>query len=50
MNNQFPSTNNQIMTNFSMTKILKGTEPCDLVIGKLGNWDLFGAWNLVIGI
>jgi hypothetical protein len=33
-----------------MTKILKKTEIGVLVIWRLDNWDLFGIWDLVIGI
>jgi hypothetical protein len=39
-NNQFPSTNNQIITKSPMTEIL-GFEHLDF-----GNWNLFGAWKL----
>ena len=61
MNHQIPSTNHQIMTNISMTEIRKPS-PCSsplrgedegegrLDIWTLGNWDLFGVWNLGIEI
>jgi hypothetical protein len=52
MNNQIPSTNHQIMTNISMTEIPKSlnNDSGILDIWTLGRWDLFGVWNLDIGI
>jgi len=52
MNQQIPSTNHQIMTNISMTEILNrsNNDSGILEIWTLGNWDLFGVWNLGIGI
>jgi hypothetical protein len=52
MNQQIPSTNYQIMTNISMTEILNrsNNDSGILEIWTLGNWDLFGVWNLGIEI
>jgi hypothetical protein len=50
MNNQIPSTNHQIMTKLPITKFIRRTEKDVLVIWTLGNWNLFGYWDLVIGI
>jgi hypothetical protein len=51
MNNQIPSTNHQIMTEISMTEIpnISNNDSVILDIRTLGNWDLFGVWNLGIG-
>jgi hypothetical protein len=43
------STNNQIMIKIPMTKILK-IKILALIISTLGNWNLFGIWDLMIGI
>jgi hypothetical protein len=52
MKNQTPSTHHQIMTNISMTEIPKSlnNDSGILEIWTLGHWDLFGVWNLDIGI
>jgi hypothetical protein len=44
VNNQTPSTNNQIITNDQIPI----SNHLDLLV--IGNWNLFGAWDLVIGI
>jgi hypothetical protein len=49
-NNQFPSANNQIMTKIPMTKIQNGSAKCILGDWTFGHWNLFGIWNLDIGI
>jgi hypothetical protein len=51
MKHQIPSTNNQIMTETPMTQIPK-IKLIDALLGHLniGDWNLFGAWDLVIGI
>lgn len=43
VNNQIPITNNQIMTNISMTKFLRKGYL------DIGDWVLFEIWDLVIG-
>lgn len=43
VNNQIPITNNQIMTNISMTKLLRKGYL------DIGDWVLFEIWDLVIG-
>jgi hypothetical protein len=52
MNNQTPSTNHQIMTNISITEIPNSLDNVSSIldIRTLGHWDLFGVWNLGIGI
>jgi hypothetical protein len=52
MNNQIPSTNHQIMTNISITEIPNSLDNVSSIldIRTLGHWDLFGVWNLGIGI
>jgi hypothetical protein len=51
MKHQIPSTNHQIMTKTPMTQISK-IKLIDAILGHLniGDWNLFGAWDLVIGI
>jgi hypothetical protein len=48
-NHQIPSTNNQTMTEVLMTQFLRKLAGA-LVIRRLDNWNLFGVWDLVIGI
>jgi hypothetical protein len=52
VNHQIPSTNNQRMFEFPMTEILKIIRMIKMSFGHLnfGHWNLFGAWDLVIGI
>jgi hypothetical protein len=49
VNDQIPSTNHQIMTKIPMTEIIRLINFCFDYL-DIGNWNLFGAWNLVIGI
>jgi hypothetical protein len=50
-NYQAPSTNNQIIPKTPITKIL-GTGAMEMSFRYLdiGYWNLFGVWDLVIGI
>jgi len=52
MNNQIPSTDHQIMADISITEIPNGSNNDSgvLEIWTSGHWDLFGVWNLGIGI
>ncbi|MBM4324046.1 MAG: hypothetical protein FJ115_10845 [Deltaproteobacteria bacterium] len=55
INNQTPSTNNQIMTKISINEIAPHPFPLPSgerikVRGSFGHWILFGAWDLGIGI
>jgi hypothetical protein len=50
---QIPNTNDQIITNIPMTETFPsplGGEGRVRGVWVLDNWNLFGAWNLVIGI
>jgi hypothetical protein len=60
-NNQSPSADNQIMTKIPMSEILiplhylsplRGEEKGEehFLIWRFGHWNLFGIWNLDIGI
>jgi hypothetical protein len=49
-NIQFPSTNNQIMTQVPMTEMEKRLVECVWENWAFGYWNLFGDWNLVLGI
>jgi hypothetical protein len=49
-NNQIPRTNNQIMTKITMTKIQNGSVKWIFGYWTFGHWNLFGIWNLDIGI
>jgi hypothetical protein len=52
VNYQIPSTNNQIMFQISMSRNSKNNNKIKMSLGhsNFGHWNLFGAWNLVIGI
>jgi hypothetical protein len=46
-NTQAPSSNTQIITKIPMIKIPKESPRLGHLV--IGNWDLFGIWDLVIG-
>lgn len=49
-NNQISRTNNQIMTKITMAKIQNGCGKFIFGYWTFGHWNLFGIWNLDIGI
>jgi len=49
-NNHIPGTNNQIITRVPMTQILKTDRCAPSSLRIFGHWELFGVWDLVIGI